>query len=79
MKPTVGRIVHAFGYMEHLLRLKGDFGPQAGIITSVDADGLVNLSLFRDNGTVIGLTRVPQRHSDIQGCVTWDWPAREGA
>ena len=72
-KPTIGRIVHAYGGT-----ISGNLdvahGPEAAIIVGLhEEEGVVDLTVFQSNG-IFQQERV--RYSEMPRPYCWTWPPR---
>lgn len=67
MKPSVGRIVHYIGY--------GEVNCVAAMVTEVDLDGLVSLSVFPAGSSMSTTSDISFSEEKID--CTWHWPERE--
>lgn len=65
-QPTVGRIVHYQPLNSPL--------PLAAIITGIEEDDFVNLSVFMPDGTLKPQRNVAHTNTPHEGC--WNWPPR---
>lgn len=68
MKPTIGRIVHYIPqheWPEHI----------AGIVTRIDGEGLLALTIFPKGQPTMNVQSVPFSEDPKIG--TWHWPERE--
>lgn len=66
MKPSVGRIVHAY-VLDNI--------PYAAIITEVDGDEVISLSVFvPESGPPQHTDKMSYSETPKQGC--WTWPPR---
>jgi hypothetical protein len=73
-KPSIGRIVHAYGAPSSLIEGAAPFGPEAAIITGLhETEGLVDLTIIQSNG-IFHQHRV--QFSPVPKPYSWTWPPK---
>lgn len=77
MQPSIGRIVH----LNLCQPDRETYGQEfcAAVITTVKADGMVNLRVFTPNGHTVALENVEHAPDDKPTPNHWNWPPREPA
>ena len=71
VKPTVGRIVH---YVSHPTPEGDPSENQAALVTAVNEDGTVLLTVFTPGGVLLKDNVLADHDEDQAG--TWHWPHR---
>lgn len=76
-RPTVGRIVHYYDGGKYPAEDGSNVETLAAIVTGVNEDGSVNLSVFRPGSPmVVACSNVRETGSWEEAPGTWGWPPR---